>query len=324
MSGKPTADAHRRRSLRVIHQALPIAMLRTEEFGTPQRHSTCLQAADSCDDKAEQVAIKKGAMTDRPKIQALLVEENTQSQQPASNLSSVQRKPMPLHNPHKFPHLYELYMELQAIQALPPPIYPIERCLLLPFPVKPRTLVLDLDETLIRRQAPGVACETILTVEVPQGSYLIGLNLRPYLTQVLTELEKHWELVVFTAAQKSYADAIIDYIDPGKKLISHRFYREHCVYVNSKPIKDLSILSHRNLANTVIVDNSIHSFAYHLSNGVPIPAWRGSLKDRELLKLNRYLKKLAACEDVREENRRTFDLEHFCREFRKAERRVAS
>lgn len=323
MSGKSQADPRRRRSLRVVRTALPATVLRTERLGPAQRLATCVHT-DLCEDTCEKRVQTNGAMTDRPRLPGLLTEDIQASPLPSTSPTVVLKKPLSVHDPHAFPHLFELYMELQAVQALPPLVSSAGRCLALPPPSKPRTLVLDLDETLIHRQVPGVTCETVLTVEAPQGSYLIGLSLRPYLSQVLTELEKTWELVVFTAAQKSYADAIIDYLDPGKRLISHRLYREHCLYVNSKPIKDLSILTHRNLANTVIVDNSIHSYAYHLSNGVPIPSWRGSLKDRELLKLNRYLKKLVACEDVREENRKMFDLEHFCREFRRAERKVGS
>ena len=323
MTEKLTADAHRRRSLRVVQHPCPITALNTEDFSTPNPHSICFPVNSGYEDKG-RTEKKKGAMTDRPVLPTVLVEENPHSQFPTPNLYTGPKKTLPVQDPSAFQHLHQLYMELQLVQSLPLPISPIGRFLPLPPPSKKRTLVLDLDETLIHRQPPGVTCETVLTVEAPQGSYLIGLNLRPYLSQVLAELEKSWELIVFTAAQKSYADTIIDYLDPSKRLISHRLYREHCLYVNSKPIKDLSILSHRNLANTVIVDNSIHSFAYHLNNGVPIPAWRGSLKDRELLKLNRYLKKLVSCEDVREEIRKTFDLEHFCREFRRAERRVGS
>ena len=323
MSAKVSTEPRRRRSLRVVQSPLPLEVLKTERFVTSKRLSACVPA-DLGEDGCETGRWPKAAMTERPRLAGLLAEDSRPSQPPAASSAVAQKKPLPVHDPHAFQHLFELYMELQAVQALPPQISSAGRGLAWAPPAKPRTLVLDLDETLIHRQVPGVTCETVLTVEAPQGSYLIGLNLRPYLSQVLAELEKTWELVIFTAAQKSYADAIIDYLDPGKRLIAHRLYREHCTYINSKPIKDLSILTSRNLANTVIVDNSIHSYAYHLSNGVPIPTWRGSLKDRELLKLNRYLRKLATCEDVREENRKTFDLEHFCRDFRRAERKVGS
>jgi len=40
-------------------------------------------------------------------------------------------------------------------------------------------------------------------------------------------------------------------------------------------VKDLSIISDRDLKDVVIVDNSIVSFAYNLSNGIPIASFTG-------------------------------------------------
>jgi CTD small phosphatase-like protein 2 len=37
-------------------------------------------------------------------------------------------------------------------------------------------------------------------------------------------MEKHYEIVIFTAAVKQYADSILDNIDQ-KRRISHRLYR---------------------------------------------------------------------------------------------------
>jgi TFIIF-interacting CTD phosphatase-like protein len=73
------------------------------------------------------------------------------------------------------------------------------------------TLVLDLDETLIHY------------VENGEDSYFL---VRPYCKEFLHELSKYYELVIFTAGVKEYADWVIDQIDPEGK-IKHRLYREH-------------------------------------------------------------------------------------------------
>jgi len=41
-------------------------------------------------------------------------------------------------------------------------------------------------------------------------------------------LSKFAEIIIFTASSASYADVILDHLDPKKELISHRLYRHHC------------------------------------------------------------------------------------------------
>lgn len=69
----------------------------------------------------------------------------------------------------------------------------------------------------------------------------------------LFEMSKMFEIVVFTASQRLYADKVLDLIDP-KHRISHRLYREHCIVINKTYyLKNLKILG-RNLSQTIIVD----------------------------------------------------------------------
>lgn len=45
----------------------------------------------------------------------------------------------------------------------------------------------------------------------------------------LRELSKIFQVVAFTASEQTYADAILDYLDPDNELFSYRLYRENCV-----------------------------------------------------------------------------------------------
>lgn len=48
---------------------------------------------------------------------------------------------------------------------------------------------------------------------------MANFNVRPFTHELLTEVNKYYEVGVFTASQGHYADVIINYIDPERKLI---------------------------------------------------------------------------------------------------------
>ena len=60
-------------------------------------------------------------------------------------------------------------------------------------------------------------------------------------------MSQYYELIVFTAGIKPYAELICELVNSDKKLIQHCLSRDDCVYVNnSLYIKDLRCLN-RNL-----------------------------------------------------------------------------
>ena len=73
-------------------------------------------------------------------------------------------------------------------------------------------------------------------------------------------------------------------------------------------VKDLSIIEDRDLRELIIVDNSIISFAFNLSNGVPIKAFVGEGNDEELLYMVTFLEEIYAFTDVRAHIEKTFKL----------------
>lgn len=82
-------------------------------------------------------------------------------------------------------------------------------------------------------------------------------------------------------------------------------FRDSCLPVEGNFLKDLTVLG-RDLSKAVLVDNSPHAFGYQVDNGIPIESWFDDPEDRELLKLEQFLRSLHGKEDVREMVREKF------------------
>lgn len=61
----------------------------------------------------------------------------------------------------------------------------------------------------------------------------------------MEELSSFAEVIIFTASSPSYADVVLDYLDPKKKYFSHRLYRQHCTLERGFYTKDLRIVNRR-------------------------------------------------------------------------------
>ncbi len=123
---------------------------------------------------------------------------------------------------------------------------------------------------------------------------------RPYLRSFLEAVSGIFEVVVFTAASREYADQILDSIDPQNRLIRYRLYRESCLECSAHPlfddtkiyVKDLRILG-RDLSKVILIDNSLLSVIRQPDNGIVCNPYNGSENDSELLTL------LAALHQIR-------------------------
>jgi len=177
-----------------------------------------------------------------------------------------------------------------------------------------KTVIFDLDETLVHCcENDKESADVIVPVTFPNGETIeAGINIRPYARECLTVASKYFEVIVFTASHSCYADAVLNHLDPKGTLIHHRLYRENCILTQEGIlIKDLRVLTNRNLADVVIVDNAVYSFCNQLDNGIPIITWYDNREDCELLMLIAYLDDLRKYKDTRELNKATFQLGAF-------------
>ena len=145
-----------------------------------------------------------------------------------------------------------------------------------------KTLVLDLDETLIHslakggRMSSGHMVEVKLTMPMttaltpggpqttlgPQHPILYYVHKRPHCDDFLRKICKWYKLVVFTASVQEYADPVIDWLEQERKYFQARYYRQHCTLRNGAYIKDLSAVE-PDLSKVMILDNSPMSYIFH-------------------------------------------------------------
>ncbi|KAL6206753.1 PREDICTED: carboxy-terminal domain RNA polymerase II polypeptide A small phosphatase 1-like [Fragaria vesca subsp. vesca] len=188
----------------------------------------------------------------------------------------------------------------------PEPTAPVRRELFLaggPLPPQEspekKTIVLDLDETMIHSQA-GAPPENYDFVVRPRidGMVLDFYVLkRPGVDEMLEKLGEKYEVVVFTAGLREYASLVLDRLD-RKRVISHRLFRDSCKEVDGKFVKDLSGLG-RDLRRVVIVDDNPNSYSLQPENGVPVRPFLDDMADRELGKLVEFFEG-EQCEDMRD------------------------
>ncbi|KAK5992264.1 Nuclear envelope morphology protein 1 [Cladobotryum mycophilum] len=178
-----------------------------------------------------------------------------------------------------------------------------------------KTLILDLDETLIHSMSKGGRLNSGHMVEVQLNTVTLGMsgqnnaaqhpilywvNKRPYCDEFLRRVCKWFNLVVFTASVQEYADPVIDWLESERKFFSARYYRQHCTYRQGAYIKDLSSVE-PDLSKVMILDNSPLSYLFHEGkyNAIPIQGWINDPTDNDLMHLVPLLEGLQYVHDVR-------------------------
>ena len=199
-----------------------------------------------------------------------------------------------------------------------------------------KILLLDLDETLIHADFDGefendknIKYDTIIKFlshsnekidknggklrlsENENEEISVGIFIRNGVYEFLSEVSKFFDVGIFTASVKEYADAVINFLDPENKFIKFRLYRNNCIRFNDCfSVKDLRILKNVDLKNIILIDNSMYSFAAQLTNGILINSFYENKNDCELFNVLGYLINfILPAEDVREVNEKFFNFQ---------------
>eukprot|EP01103_Thecamoeba_quadrilineata_P012761 TRINITY_DN3373_c0_g1_i4.p1 TRINITY_DN3373_c0_g1~~TRINITY_DN3373_c0_g1_i4.p1 ORF type:complete len:203 (-),score=25.99 TRINITY_DN3373_c0_g1_i4:64-672(-) len=192
-----------------------------------------------------------------------------------SIITQAKKENYVVNRPSLFSLLYCCFVVPESVIDLPcPKLESRIKSPLLPPPSTncKKTLVLDLDETLIHSSFKDLFLKCV---------------------------SEWYEVVVFTASLSKYADAVLDKLDVNK-VVTHRLFRESCVNHMDNYIKDLGLLG-RDLNGVIIIDNSPVSYMSQPENAVPVKSWFDDKEDSELLELIPLLESLSRADDVRKE-----------------------
>ena len=132
-------------------------------------------------------------------------------------------------------------------------------------PLKPFTLVLDMDECLLHCSNPNTL----------EGSA------RPFVFDFLDEMSEKCDLILFTAAEHSYTMDILKKL--GLKKYFHLILtRKDCYFFANIYFKLIHDIIGKG-KHTIAVDNTIHNFGYNLHNAIPIKSFNGEKDDKALI-----------------------------------------
>jgi RNA polymerase II subunit A small phosphatase-like protein len=78
------------------------------------------------------------------------------------------------------------------------------------------------------------------------------VSVRPGASEFIELLSEHYDVILFTASLKEYADPVMDILDVNKRAVQ-RLFREHCVTLDNALVKDLRVLE-KDLSSVIIID----------------------------------------------------------------------
>jgi len=174
-----------------------------------------------------------------------------------------------------------------------------------------KTLILDLDETLVHSQFKYIdTADITLPIEIEGQINTIFVQVRPYVQEFLRRMNEKYEIVVFTASLSKYAEPLMVKLDP-QGFCKYKLFREHCTLHKNAYVKDLKRLG-RSMKDVIIVDNSPIAYLFQPENALPAVSWYDDRSDKELLRLANILDRLVYEDDVRKVLRTLVQNDHIC------------
>eukprot|EP00887_Chlorella_sp_A99_P000730 scaffold5.g730.t1 len=180
---------------------------------------------------------------------------------------------------------------------------------LLPEDAGKKTLVLDLDETLVHSSfKPVPSPDYIIPVEIEGRIVDVYVLKRPFVDHFLRAVGQRFEVIVFTASLGKYADPLLDLLDKAS-VVRWRLFREACYPYEGSYVKDLQArgvwgggggLPAARLGRPLSLCSVLGwGYVFQPENAIPITTFIDDMQDQELLDCLDMLLAVEKVEDVR-------------------------
>ena len=118
------------------------------------------------------------------------------------------------------------------------------------------------------------------------------LRLRPGLIPFLKEIQKYYEIIIFSLSESKITDYLLNAIEKRNKFFNYRIYRENLSIVNEEFVIDLNQID-RPLNSIIIISNIPQIYQNNKENAINIKSyWKEDLNDKILNKLITILKNI--------------------------------
>lgn len=158
-----------------------------------------------------------------------------------------------------------------------------------------RLIVLDIDETLLHSSIVNQPFDFKFDID----GLTYYTKKRPHLKEFLEYCFENFNVAIWTAADKDYAEVILQNINISKSDLLFFYTKQNCsIKYNSETrnydiIKPLDKVKYKiSLNNILIVDDIIETARNNYGNIINIKKFMGDDNDNELLKLISYLEKI--------------------------------
>lgn len=178
-------------------------------------------------------------------------------------------------------------------------------------------VLLDIDETLLHsKPLQDLNYEhrpDELLIEV--GSREFVVYLRPGVNKFLKSISKLYKIILYTAAQKEYAEKVLNILDPDKNIVFDLFTRENCVRSKGGGFtKDIRILEGVDINSVFFIDNFAGNLINQPDNAIIVLGFEDDFEDCQLKRLRQYLEWLSRRSNPLESNAKYWRLNQIARQ----------